>query len=245
LTLRLFGEYRAAVSIADSNDAFLRNLVRVNVGDALRWPNFSVAESLINQKETIMATFECLEDSTAILEKPFCVTPVSKNLKGDLTIVSFKAKKCKEPSCQTLRVAHTLKVKVSPTTCDSDQSKSLDGTLTAKLSTAFDVDGRRRGFHSGDFTWTGVGGLTVTGRMSGITNTGTHRKPIQDCQKCKDTGILEGRLCGEVVKPGDTKLKGCQVIGAYRIKFDPSERGGSGAVVGTIDGVIMCWCSKE
>jgi hypothetical protein len=26
-------------------------------------------------------------------------------------------------------------------------------------------------------------------------------------------------------------MKGCQVIAAYRIKFDPSEKGGSGAVV--------------
>jgi hypothetical protein len=34
-----------------------------------------------------------------------------------------------------------------------------------------------------------------------------------------------------VIKPGD-KLKGCQVIAAYRIKFDPSEKGGSSAVVG-------------
>jgi hypothetical protein len=53
---------------------------------------------------------------------------------------------------------------------------------------------------------------------------------------------MEGKLCGEVIKPGNTKLKGCQVIAAYRIKFDPSEKGGSGAVVGTIEGVIVCFC---
>lgn len=189
-----------------------------------------------------MATFQCFDDPKAILEKAFCVTHVSKNLKGKLDLTSMKDQKCKEPKCQTRRVAHTLTVDVTRTVCDSDQSKFLDGSLTTRLSTAFDTDGMHRGFHAGDFTWTGVNGLTITGRMSGITNTGTHRKPIKDCQTCRDRGIMEGKLCGEVIKPGDTKMKGCQVIGAYRIKFDPSEKGGSGAVVGTIDGVIVCFC---
>lgn len=189
-----------------------------------------------------MATFQCLEDPAAILEKAFCVTHVSKNLEGKLVLTSMKDQKCKEPKCQTRRVAHALKVIVTRTRCDSDPGKFLDGDLTVKLSTAFDTDGMHRGFHSGDFSWTGVGGLLITGRMSGITNTGTHRRPIKDCQKCNDVGILEGRLCGEIIKGGDSKLKGCQVMAAYRIKFDPSEKGGSGAVVGTIDGVIVCFC---
>lgn len=189
-----------------------------------------------------MATFQCFEDPAAILEKAFCVTQTSKDLKGELDLTSMKDQKCNEPPCKTRRVAHTLKVTVVRTRCDSDPGHFLDGTLTAKLSTAFDTDGLHRGFHSGDFTWTGVGGLTITGRMSGITNSGTHRKPIKDCQKCGDRGIMEGKLCGEIIKPGDTKMKGCQVIAAYRIKFDPSEKGGSGAVVGTIEGVIVCFC---
>lgn len=190
-----------------------------------------------------MATFQCLEDPGAILEKQFCVTHVSKDLKGKLDLTNMKDHQCKEPKCKTRRVSHTLNVDVVRTKCDSDPSKFLDGSLAVKLSTAFDTDGMHRGFHSGDFVWTGVGGLTITGRMSGITNTGTHRRPIQDCQKCNDVGILEGRLCGEVIKPGDSKLKGCQVMAAYRLKFDPSEKGGSGAVVGTIDGVIVCFCN--
>ena len=119
----------------------------------------------------------------------------------------------------------------------------LDGTLGAKLSTAFDTDGLHQGFHSGEFVWTGQAGLTVKGRMSGITNTGTHRKPIKDCQTCRDRGIMEGKLCGEVIEAGHPKLKGCQVIAAYRIKFDPSEKGGEGGVVGTIEGVIVCFCT--
>ena len=186
--------------------------------------------------------FQCFDDPAAILEKAFCVTKVSKDLRGELKLNSSKRQKCSEPECRTLRTAHTLKVKIVKTICDSKPANVLDGTLGAKFSTAFDTDGNQRGFHSGEFTWTGAGGLTVTGRMSGITNSGTHRKPIKDCQTCRDRGIMEGKLCGEVVKAGDSKLKGCQVIAAYRIKFDPSERGGSGAVVGTIEGVIVCFC---
>ena len=187
--------------------------------------------------------FQCFDDPVAILEKAFCVTQTSKDLKGDLKLGSSKGRKCTEPECKTLRTAHSLKVTVTKTICDTSTGQLLDGNLGARLSTAFDTDGAHRGFHSGDFVWSGAGGLKISGRMSGITNTGTHRKPIKDCQKCSDRGIMEGKLCGEVVEAGHTKLKGCQVIAAYRIKFDPSEKGGDGAVVGTIEGVIVCFCT--
>lgn len=190
-----------------------------------------------------MATqFKCFDDPAAILEKAFCVSALSKDMNGDLKLGPSKEQKCKEPECRTLRTVHALKVKVFGTNCDSGTAKPLDGALVAKLVTAFDTDGLHRGFHSGDFTWTGVGGLKVTGRMSGVTNEGSHRRPIKDCQKCEDRGIMEGKLCGQVVEAGNSKLKGCQVIAAYRIKFDPSVKGGSGAVVGTIEGVIVCFC---
>lgn len=187
--------------------------------------------------------FQCFDDPKAILEKEFCVAAVSKDMKGDLKLADAKIKECKEPECRTLRSLHALNVKIVNTNCDSPEAKHLQGAQSAKLMTAFQVDGMHRGFHSGDFTWTGVGGLTITGRMSGVTNVGTHRVPIKACQKCGDRGIMEGKLCGEVIKAGDTKLKGCQVIAAYRIKFDPAPPGGSGAVVGTIEGVLVCFCS--
>lgn len=191
-----------------------------------------------------MATFQCFDDPKAILEKEFCVSALSKDLKGDLKLGNSKEHKCADPECRTLRTAHSLKVEVAPTNCDSPASRSLNGVLGVKLSTAFDTDGNHRGFHSGDFTWTGVAGLKITGRMSGVTNEGSHRLPIKDCQKCGDRGIMEGKLCGEVVEAGNTKLKGCQVIAAYRIKFDSGASGGSGAVVGTIEGVIVCFCKS-
>ena len=191
-----------------------------------------------------MATFQCFDDPTGILEKAFCVSAVSKNLRGEMKRSSSKEQKCATPSCKTLRTLHGLKVEVTPTTCDSQVAAALNGSLGSKISTAFDTDGNHRGFHAGDFTWTGAGGLKITGRMSGVTNEGSHRLPIKDCQKCGDKGIMEGRLCGQIVDGGQTpKLKGCQVTAAYRIKFDPSITGGDGAVIGTLEGVLICNCS--
>lgn len=190
-----------------------------------------------------MATFQCFDDPAAILEKAFCVTAVSKDLKGELKKVNVKEQKCSTPKCKTLRVLHNLKVDVNPTACDA--VAPLNGTLEiTRLCTAFDTDGHHRGVHAGDFTWSGSGGLKLSGRMSGVTNEGSHRLPIKACQKCNDLGIMEGKLCGQVTDGGQTpKLKGCQVIAAYRIKFDPSVSGGEGAVVGTLEGVMVCMCS--
>jgi len=190
-----------------------------------------------------MAT-QCFDDPAGILEKAFCVSAVSKDLKGVLKLGSSKEQKCQTPSCKTLRTAHELKVELKKTKCDSPAALPLNGSLTTKLITAFDTDGNHRGVHAGDFTWAGAGGLKITGRMSGITNEGSHRLPIKDCQKCSDIGIMEGRLCGQVINGGETpKLKGCQVIAAYRIKFDPSEKGGDGEVLGTLEGVLVCSCA--
>lgn len=190
-----------------------------------------------------MATFQCFDDPKGIFEKEFCVSAVSKDLKGDLKLGDSKEHKCSQPRCKTLRTVHALEVKVLATLCDSPAARPLNGDLTVKLVTAFDTDGNHRGFHAGDFTLAGAGGLKITGRMSGVTNEGSHRLPIKACQKCGDTGIMEGRLCGAVVDPGTSRLRGCQIIAAYRIKFDPSIAGGSGAVVGTLEGVVVCACS--
>ena len=190
-----------------------------------------------------MAT-QCFDDPAGILDKAFCVSAVSKNLKGEMKRTSNKEQKCLTPNCKTLRTVHELKVDMKNTSCDSAAAAPLKGTLGTKLSTAFDTDGNHRGVHAGDFTWAGAGGLKITGRMSGVTNEGSHRLPIQDCQKCSDIGILEGRLCGQVTDGGQTpKLKGCQVVAAYRIKFDPSKTGGDGAVIGTLEGVLICFCT--
>jgi hypothetical protein len=191
-----------------------------------------------------MATFQCFDDPKGIFEKEFCIPAVSKDLKGDLKLGSGKEHKCSEPECKTLRTVNFLKVKVSATLCDSPEAKPLNGTLTVELVTAYDTDGNHRGFHAGDFTLAGAAGLKITGRMSGLTNEGSHRLPIKSCQKCGDRGIMEGRLCGNVDDPGRSRLRGAQLIAAYRIKFDPSIAGASGAIVGTLEGVLVRPCTK-
>ena len=128
--------------------------------------------------------------------------------------------------------------------CDSHAAAALNGTLVVeKLVTVFDRDGMRRGLHAGDFAWTGAAGLTVTGRLSGVTNVGTHRLPaFTDCQKCDEKGVMEGRLCGRIQSATHAQLNGCQVTAAYRIRSDPSATGGQGAVRATVEGVILCSC---
>jgi hypothetical protein len=149
------------------------------------------------------------------------------------------------PRVQYLHTVHRLKVElIAHQPCDSHAAAALNGTLVVeRLVTVFERDGTHRGLHAGDFAWTGAAGLTVTGRLSGVTNVGTHRLPaFTDCQKCDDRGVMEGRLCGRIHAPAATQLNGCQVTAAYRIKFDPSTTGGQGAVRATVEGVILCPC---
>jgi hypothetical protein len=56
----------------------------------------------------------------------------------------------------------------------TNRTKTL---FVGRLVTAFEIDGEHRGFHAGDFEWTVTAGLKVAGRMSGVTNVGTHREP--------------------------------------------------------------------
>ena len=190
---------------------------------------------------------QCLDDPAAILQKELCLSALSKDLTGTLQLTDSKTHQCHTPSCKTLKTVHLLKVKAaSHAPCDSHAGQLLDGTIVVeRLVTAFDQDGMHRGFHAGDFAWQGGPGTQVTGRMSGVTNVGTHRAPaFNDCQKCDDKGVIEGRLCGKIASTSHPALNGCQVMADYRIKFDPAAAGGQGAVRGTLEGVIICSCQQ-
>jgi hypothetical protein len=193
-----------------------------------------------------MAT-QCLDDPATILQKDWCLSALSKDLTGLLKLADSKPHQCHTPPCKTLKVVHQLDLKaVGHAPCDSPPSKLVDGNIAiARLVTVFDQDGSHRGFHAGDFVWQGVPGLQVVGRISGVTNVGTHRAPaFTDCQKCDDKGVMEGRLCGQIASTSHAALNGCQVVAAYRIKFDPGGTGGQGAVRGTLEGVIICSCAQ-
>ena len=84
--------------------------------------------------------------------------------------------------------------------------------------------------------------MVATGTLSGVTNAGVHREPAgKDCQCCDEHGVMEGRLCGRIVR-GPRELRGCNVIGVYLLRFDAGAGGGEGGVQGTFEGVIVCPC---
>jgi hypothetical protein len=99
-----------------------------------------------------MAT-QCLDDPATILQKEWCLSALSKDLSGTLTLVDSKTHQCHTPPCKTLKTIHTVKLKVvAHPPCDSQPAHPLDGDLGVdKLVTAFDQDGTHRGFHAGDF----------------------------------------------------------------------------------------------
>jgi hypothetical protein len=193
-----------------------------------------------------MAT-QCLDDPGTIQQKEWCLSVLSKDLSGTLHTTDSKSHQCHTPPCKTLKTVAQLKLKaVSHPPCDSHNGQLLDGPIVVdRLVTVFDQDGVHRGFHAGDFVWQGAPGIQATGRMSGVTNAGTHRLPaFTDCQKCDEKGVMEGRLCGQITSTSNPALNGCQIIADYRIKFDPAATGGQGAVRGTLEGVIICSCQQ-
>ncbi|HEY8505326.1 MAG TPA: hypothetical protein VIL46_12140 [Gemmataceae bacterium] len=173
-------------------------------------------------------------------EEKVCLAAVSKNLKGDLSDRKREEQKCQKPECVTLKILYRLRVEVrGQRPCDTPESqKLLDGRLEAELVAAFDKDGTGRGTHAGNFKWGGAGS-TVAGRMSGVTNAGTHRDPLMECERCDARGHMEGELEGVVV---DGAHKGCRVTGTYVIQFDPSKGGTGSAVQGTLEANLICPC---
>ena len=169
-----------------------------------------------------------------------CLTPVSKDTKGELKVRKQKRDKCKKPLCATLKVRYRLNLKLySHQQCD--KIPRLDGTFRANLDMATQTDGHGRGFHEGLFKWASSGG-NVEGRMRGTTNAGTHRRPpLDDCEPCNVRGHMEGQLEGRIV---NGPHKGCRVRASYVINYDPGVQGQDTGVWGTLEGVVVCPCKS-
>lgn len=186
-----------------------------------------------------------LDDPKRLYDERFCLLPVSKNVKGKLDRMHFERQECKDPECVTLKVHQSLRLRVDAhDPCDSDPSTCLDGNLvsTNLVHALYDGQGRNRGPHTADITWTGQG-CVVVGQISGMTNVGTHREPPFDpCQECHAPGWMEGRLCGRIVRAENDDLLGCLVVGAYRFQYEPSDECDDAEFVGTIEAVIVCPC---
>jgi hypothetical protein len=195
-----------------------------------------------------MTTFDvCGGSPSDLLASTLCLDDVSKDVRGELIPVDAEVRDCRDPECRSLTAEHALSVELSSYGCDSELGRLLDGRLVSKdLVTVFvGGSGERRGMHGATFRWRTASAL-IDGRLSGMTNEGTHREPAFDpCQPCDARGVLEGRLCGRVVRAADPALAGAQVFAAYRLRFDPDERGGSGAVAGTLEGVVVRTCRTD
>lgn len=178
-----------------------------------------------------------------LLDRIVCLSELSKDVKGELRPVEVEVEKCQQRDCVTLETIHHLDLEISTHDCDSRAGRLLDGRLGAQLVHKYlDGDGNRRGVHEGRFRWRGVD-LLATGTMTGVTNVGTHRQPAFDgSQRCKDTGVMEGMLLGTITRARNKRLLGCELRAAYRLRFDPSKEGGSGGVVGVLEGAIVCDC---
>ncbi len=190
--------------------------------------------------------YNACDGRPAELEKAvLCLDELSKDVKGDLMIVEAERHECRELECRTLTVQHVLRAELGSHQCDSKLGQQFDGRFTSRdLTTVFvDGTGMRRGMHTGTFVWrTSVG--IVQGRMSGMTNEGTHREPaFKGCQECGELGVMEGRLCGRLVRATDRSLVGAQVTAAYRFAFKPNEKGGDGELQGTIEGLVVRNCA--
>jgi hypothetical protein len=191
-------------------------------------------------------THTCPDEPELMWQRTSCLYSLSKNVEGVLDLLESERDECRDRRCVTLRTRHVIKLGVKGNQpCDSPEAVQLDGSLYAvNLVHHFrDGSGNERGTHTADFRWTGAGAIAV-GRMSGITNAGTHRRPVfDDCQPCDARGFMEGSFCGTIVRAADPAFRGCGVVGTYRLRFDPSEKGGEGAVQGTVEGVITCACA--
>ena len=182
-----------------------------------------------------------------LLDRIVCLAELSKNLKGELRLVESEREVCRKLDCKTLETVHQLELEVSSHACDSQAGKLLDGRLgSIQLVHKFkDGDGNNRGVHEGPFRWRAPD-ILATGRMSGVTNVGTHRRPVfDDCQRCDEHGVMEGMLLGTIVRARNKRLLGCELRAAYRLRFDPSQAGGSGGVQGTLEGAIVCDCPER
>jgi hypothetical protein len=187
-------------------------------------------------------------DSAADLEHgQWCLYAVSKDLSGTLTLLEAEREVCEATRCVTLQTVHHIKSEiVAHPPCDSREAAVLDGVFLVRdlVQLFIGGDGNQRAVHAGSFRWNGAGAL-VTGTLSGVTNVGTHREPaFKGCQRCDDRGYMEGRLCGRIVRSRSPALVGCQVMGAYRFRFDANASGGEGPMRGTFEGAILCPCRK-
>ena len=72
-----------------------------------------------------------------------------------------------------------------------------------------------------------------------MTNAGTHRPPLMQCERCEEPGHMEGCLEAVVI---EGQHKGCRLVATYAIRFDAGAAPQNTAFRGTVEGVLICDC---
>ena len=173
-----------------------------------------------------------------------CLNAVSKDLRGDLMLLSSEEEECRQLDCKSLTTRHAMRARLTAHDCDSDRSRRLDGSLTIdRLTTVFaDGDPAGRGVHAGEFRWFNRG-LVISGRLRGITNAGLLRRPFEPaCEECRQPNVMVGQLCGTVERVFFAPLTGALVTAVYRFEADLSPGADTVPVVGTVEGAIVQEC---
>jgi hypothetical protein len=188
----------------------------------------------------------CFDNPDDIFGSDTCVTSLSKDVHGKTALHTSTKHVCKQSGCVTLRTQGALEVKLTDNApCDHGIAQEFQGALAIKLlATAYEKDGLGRGVHAGDFTWLSLKKDVIEGRISGTTNAGLVRAApfTPGFEKCSSEGVLYGRLCGRIVKSPNPELVGARILATYRLHTTSTAKGASGAVVGTLEGVVVTPC---
>jgi hypothetical protein len=203
---------------------------------------------------------DCKDDPSYILDQPMCLEPFSKNAEeGELRLVfDGPHEYCSERECYSYKTIHQLNLDININKPDISECNlggdRLDGWLyVCDLVHAFSSTWpNSRAFHGGNFTWVDTtNGIVAEGKLSGITNAGTHRLPLpppegcdQSCQECWAPGFMDGRFCGTIRRSKtDPSLLGCQIVGMYKLRFEGLLNEPRNRVTGVLEGVVIFECT--
>lgn len=152
---------------------------------------------------------------------------------------------CRTPKCQTLKVKHNFSCVLRRNLpCDSKIGNLFTWrftrpNFTSEITQGLILNGEGRGAHHGKFTLVGLDGLIATGLLGGVTNAGTHQVPPSDCESCRVTGHMEGRLTGKIRKGS---LNWGRIFASYLIQFEPSTEFDTTPTKGRVEGIIVRDC---
>jgi hypothetical protein len=171
-----------------------------------------------------------------------CIYSFSKTMSGKATILKKEKNNCEEPKCISLKIMQDIVLGVrSNSECDSEKAKTLDGNLIMRLIQGLIDTGEGRGAHHGSFRWAGTSDTFVIGQLRGITNAGTHHKPLKECEKCNIKGHMEGQLNGTVYNTKDIGIMD-RLLATYAFEFKTGVEFRMDMLQGTIEGVIISLC---